>query len=111
MDIDFKNTKLAKLMNSETALKREFGDRMARTIQMRLQLLRHAPSLADVPTTPPPRRHQLSQDRDEQFAVDLVHPYRLIFEVNQDPIPRKEDNGVDVTKVTAVKVLEVADYH
>ena len=28
-----------------------------------------------------------------------------------DPVPRKEDNGVDVTKVTAVKVLEVADYH
>lgn len=98
-------------MNSESALKRKFGDRMAKAIKMRLQLLRHAPALADIPVTPPPRRHQLSQNRDEQFAVVLVHPYRLIFEVNQDPIPRNDDNGVDVTKVTAVKVIEVTDYH
>ena len=53
----------------------------------------------------------LTEDRDEQYAVDLVHPKRLIFEVNHDPIPRNEDGGIDLTKVTAITIVEVVDYH
>ena len=112
MEITFKTTKLAKLFNSENELNRKFGAKMSRTIQSRMALLKNAPSLANVPNTPPPRRHQLSQDRDEQFAVDLVHPQRLIFEVDHDPIPRNEDDeGIDLAKVTAIRILEVIDYH
>ena len=52
---------------------------------MRMGVLRAARNLAQVPTTPPDRRHQLSRDRDEQFAVDLVHPYRFVSEANHEP--------------------------
>jgi len=77
----------------------------------RLAVLRAAKTLALVPTTPPDRRHQLLADRDEQFAVDLVHPYRLVFEPDHDPVPRKIDGGIDVARVTAITVLDVIDYH
>jgi len=45
------------------------------------------------------------------LAVDVVHPYRLIFDPANDPIPKKDDGGLDWTKVTAITVLAVEDYH
>ena len=84
---------------------------MARVITMRMAVLRAARSLVLVPTTPPDRRHQLSGDRDEQFAVDLVQPYRLVFEANHEPVPREEDGGIDTEQVTAITILDVVDYH
>ena len=84
---------------------------MARTIKIRLAVLKAAQTLALVPMTPPDRRHQLQGDRNEQYAVDLVHPYRLVFRVNHDPLPRKADGGIDTEKVTAITIIEVIDYH
>ncbi len=84
---------------------------MAKAIMNRLAVLQAARSLALVPTTPPERRHQLRGDRDEQFAVDLVHPYRLVFEADHDPLPRKEDGGIDVERVSAITIIDVIDYH
>ena len=45
------------------------------------------------------------------FAIDLVHPFRLVFEPNHDPLPRRKDGGIDLEQVTAIKILEVVDYH
>ena len=111
MAIDFARRKLEKTFNSEAALKRAFGDRMARTIAMRMKVLRHARTLGMVPVTRPERRHQLEGGRAGHYAVDLVHPKRLVFEPNHDPIPRKEDGGIDTDQVTAITVIEVIDYH
>ena len=111
MDITFRNRKLARIFNSERRLRKAYGDRRARTIMMRLAVLKSARTLSHVPTTPPERRHQLRGDRDEQYAVDLVHPYRLIFVPNHDPLPRREDGGIDTDAVTAITIMEVADYH
>ena len=73
--------------------------------------LRAADTLADISTLPPARCHQLTGHRAGQFAVDVQHPFRLIFEPAHDPVPRKHDGGIDLTRVTAVRILEVTDYH
>ena len=111
MDVAFTRQKLGKTFNSEKALKREFGDRMARVIAMRMAVLKNARTLSLVPVTKPEWCHELRDDGDEQYAVDLVHPYRLVFEPNHDPMPRKEDGGIDTDQVTAIKIVEVIDYH
>ena len=111
MDITFRTRKLMKVFNSERELKRAYGDRMARSIQMRLAVLKNARTLSMVPTTKPDRRHQLVGGRRGQYAVDLVHPHRLIFEPNNDPIPQTEDGGIDTDTITAIKIMEVVDYH
>ena len=111
MDIAFSTRKLARTFNSGSALAKEYGDRMARTIQIRLAVLRNARTLALVPTSPPDRRHLLTGRRSGQYAVDLVHPFRLVFEPNHDPVPQTEDGGIDINQVTAVTITEVVDYH
>jgi proteic killer suppression protein len=111
MDIAFRRRRLATAFNSERILNMRFGDRMAKVISMRMAVLKNARTLSLVPTTKPDRRHQLQGDRDEQYAVDLVHPNRLVFEPNHDPIPRKGDGGVDTDQITAITIVDVIDYH
>lgn len=50
-------------------------------------------------------------DRALQLSLDLDHPYRLIFEPANEPIPTKPDGGLDWNKVTAVRILGVEDTH
>lgn len=111
MDIAFARPKLKKAFNSENALKKAFGERVARTIAMRMAVLRNAATLSLVPTTLPDRCHQLKGKRAERFAVYLVHPHRLVFQPNHNPMPRKEDGGIDTNRVTAITIIEVVDYH
>ena len=84
---------------------------MARAIMMQLAVLANAPTLATVPPTPPDQRHQLKEDREGQYAVDLIHHIRLVFAPNHDPVPRLEDGGIDIDRVTAITITEVTDYH
>ena len=92
-------------------LKKAFGVLNERALKARYIVLEKAHNLSMVPTIPPERRHQLKGPRKGQFAVDLVHPHRLVFKVDLDPVPKKDDGGIDTQKVTAIKILDVCDYH
>ena len=37
----------------------------------------------------------MKRNRAGQFALDLVHPQRLVFELAHEPIPHLEDGGID----------------
>ncbi len=110
MDIEFASSKLQKVLGDEKKLQQNYGDR-AKPIKLRLVLLIQAECLADVPHTPPPRRHMLSEDRKGQFAVDLKHPWRLVFEPANDPLPLMDDGSIDLTRVTKLRIIEITDYH
>ena len=111
MDIFFKTRKLAKVFNSERELRKQYGDRMARTIAVRLAVLKHARTLSMVPVTPPDRRHRLAGKRKEQYAVDLVHPHRLVFEPRRGTADASNDTDHDPGGMTAVTIVAVIDYH
>jgi plasmid maintenance system killer protein len=110
MNIVFRSSKDQKLFNNDKKLVKTFGPEAAKRIRKRLDQLRGATVLEDLRNAPG-RLHQLSGDRAEQFSLDLVHPYRLLFEAANDPIPRKPDSGLDWTQVTAVRIIEVEDTH
>ena len=84
---------------------------MAEKLKSRLAVLSNARALADVPSTPPERCHPLRGEREGQYAVDLVQPRRLVFAPNHDPVPRKDDGGIDLDKITAITIVDVVDYH
>ena len=111
VDITFQTQKLKKIFNSHTKLTKTYNARMARIIAIRLTVLKNAQTLTMVPTIPPLRRHQLKGKRKGQYAIDLVHPYRLIFRPANDPIPYRQDGGIDTDRVTVITILEVVDYH
>ena len=73
-------------------------------------MLQAAPTLADVRGTPG-RLHGLTGDRAGQYALDLRGSTRLIFEPNHDPVPERQGGGVDESRVTAIRIVEVVDYH
>lgn len=111
LDIAFKTRKLAAACNTERTLKATYGDPMAKTIMRRLAVLKSARTLSRVPRSKPERMHQLTGDRSGQYAVDLVQPYRLIFVPDHNPLPRLDDGGIDTDRVTAITIMEIADYH
>jgi toxin HigB-1 len=112
MDIVFATTKLSEVCNSSSLLKKRYGLPKAKKIQQRLYELAAADTLAVVSHLPPPRCHALKGSRAGQFSVDTVHPYRLIFEPANDPVPLLEDSSVDRSQVTAIRILEIdVDYH
>jgi len=111
MEVSFETNRLARILNSEKETIRVFGSKLGKSIMRRLAVLDAANCLKDVPITPPFRRHELKQNRKGQFAVDLEHPYRLIFKPDHNPVPVKADGGLDLKKITAITILEVEDYH
>ena len=111
MEVFFRHRKLQKQCNSENDMLRVFGKQRAEKLKIRLAQLRSVANVAQIPTTPPPRRHELSGNRQGQISVDLDHPYRLVFIPANDPVPTKPDGGLDLTQVTAVEILEIVDPH
>lgn len=110
MKIYFITKKLQKIFNSEKELLKAYGAEQSQKIRLRLKVLESSANLAEVPTQKPDRRHQLKENRKEQFAVDLSHPYRLIFNPEGEP-PGLPDGGIDLKQVTGIIILGVEDYH
>lgn len=111
MDILFQDRKLEKVCNDQSQLVRKFGPQRAKLLWRRLGELRVAETLEVMRSLPQVRCHELKGNRAGTLAVDLDHPYRLIFESANEPIPRKPDGGLDWTKVTVIRILAVEDYH
>lgn len=72
-----------------------------------MSVLKAAINLAEVPTIKPDRCHQLIGNRKDEFAVDLKHPFRLIFK----PKLNSPNEKNDLTLITEIIILEVENYH
>lgn len=111
MDIIFQDRKLEKLCSDQSQLIRKHGLQRAQLLTRRLGQFKVANNLETMRTLPQVRCHELKGDRAGTLAVDLDHPYRLIFEPANDPIPRKSDGGLNWTEITVIRILTVENYH
>jgi hypothetical protein len=59
----------------------------------------------------PGRCHALTADRSGQFAVDVHHPHRLVFEPARVPATDPPEGGDPWALVDAVMIVGVVDYH
>jgi plasmid maintenance system killer protein len=110
LEILFATRLLEKRLGSDKSRRREFGDEVARRIGRRLNELHAAPHLGAMRNVAG-RCHELAEDRAGQLAVDVTGNLRLVFEPADDPVPTKDDGGLDWDRVTAVRIREVVDYH
>jgi len=110
VEVGFKTRKLKKQLTNPKELVKTFG-RLARKINQRMKELADADTLAVMRTLPAARCHELSGDREGELAVDVSGNYRLIFEPDHDPVPKKEDGGLDWQEVIKIQINEIYDYH
>jgi plasmid maintenance system killer protein len=110
VNIKFENAKFADDCNDFKRLVRRFNLQRAKLTRRRLDDL-HAAASLEVMRSLPGQCHELKGDRRGQLSLDLDGPYRLIFRADHDPIPLKDDGGLDWAQVTTIVVLGVVDTH
>lgn len=98
LDITYKNKKIRKVCTDANAAEKMYGRKMAEKIQQRIDQITAADSVEMLIEFHIGRCHPLKQNRKGQYAVDLVHPYRLVFEKKGD-------------EIQIAIVLEIVDYH
>ncbi len=110
MFITFANKKLKKYANNNKLAIQKMGAIRAKVFQKRLEDLASAESFADLEFLPG-RFHQLKENRKDQWACDLDHPYRLIFEPAEIPIPKNADGMQILNEIKSSEIIEIKDYH
>ncbi len=98
MDITYKDKKIKNICMDAKVADRTYGIEMSEKIYMRLDQIRAADTVEEMIQYHIGRCHPLSNNRKGQYAVDLVHPYRLVFEKHGDV-------------VQIAHIMEIVDYH
>lgn len=107
----FFHPKIRRVCEDEKEARRKLGSENAKLLKRRLEDLASSITLEDMRNIQQARCHELKGIRAGQLAVNLKQPYRLIFEVADDPVPTLDDGGLDWKNVISVRILEVTDYH
>lgn len=110
MNIDFSSNKLRKILTDAREMQKAFGN-MAKKVSQRMEQLKAAPTLFDIINYPAARCHQLKGERKAEWAIDISVNHRMIFEINQNPVPINKDNSVNTLKVTDIMIIGTTDYH
>ena len=97
MDITYRNRKIEKICTDAKTAERTYGKEMSEKIHQRIDEITAADTVEMMIQFHIGRCHSLTQNRKGQYAVDLVHPYRLVFEKNGN-------------EIQIANVLEIVDY-
>ena len=87
-----------KVCTNASYAERKYGSDMAEKIHQRIDEIDASETVEEMIQFHIGRCHQLNGNRKGQYAMDLIHPQRLIFE--------KRGNEIQI-----VNVLEITDYH
>lgn len=98
MQIEYKNSRIEKVCTNAYEAERKHGREMAKKIQLRIDQISAALSVEMMIQFKIGRCHPLKGNRKNQYAVDLVHPYRLVFEKIGD-------------QIQIANIMEIVDYH
>lgn len=98
MEVIYNNNKIKKICEHFNEAERKFGYLMAEKIHLRIDQILSSESVEMLIEGSIGRCHSLKHNRKGQYAMDLVHPYRLIFE--------KYKNEINI-----VNIIEIKDYH
>ena len=98
MEITYKNNKIRKICTDIKVAEKTYGAQMAEKIDMRIGEISAADTVEMMIQFRIGRCHPLTQNRKGQYAMDLVHPYRVVFEKNGN-------------EIQIANILESVDYH
>ena len=98
IEVHYRTRKLQKVCEKLDVAVKKYGVEMADKIHIRIDQIKNADNVLQLVQYAVGRCHKLQGDRQGQYAMDLVHPYRLIF-------VQEDDEAV------IVQIEEITDYH
>jgi len=98
LEVTYRNRKIERICTDARIAERTYGSEMANKIHQRIDQITAADTVEVLVKFRIGRCHPLSQNRKGQYAMDLVHPYRLVFEKHGE-------------EIQVANILEIVDYH
>lgn len=109
MDLEFKTKKLQKQCEDFRIAQKDYGLNICKKLTQRVNELRAADSLDDIAKNSLANGfHELDGIRNGEYAVTLVHPYRLVFKAS-DLVSSEEK--MEYSDIKLIRIEEVVDYH
>jgi len=110
MELSYKNNKLIKSLTTDKGLAKSYGH-LAKKIKQRINQLESADNLATIQQLPALRLHEHIGKGKGTWSIDVHQNWRILFEIDHDPIPKLADGGVDLKAVTIICIEEITDPH
>lgn len=110
MEIKFKTKKLERELSDPRKMVKSFGV-LSKKINQRLKEINSAATLEDLRKIRSTNCHELGGKRKGEFALDISGNFRLIFNPDHIPTPRKNDGGIDWRLVERIEIISIEDYH
>ena len=98
LEVTFKNSKIKKICTEPKIASKKYSEPMADIIAQRIVELRASETIEELLKDKIGRCHSLKGDRKGQYAMDLIHPQRLVFTVHKK-------------QIQIAKIIEIVDYH
>lgn len=99
MQIRYRSNKLRKVCENAEEATRKYGSQMAEKIHQRIDEISAADDVELLVRYEIGRCHPLHGNREGQYAMNLTHPYRLVFIKKSDEV------------VSFVQIEQIEDYH
>lgn len=103
MELAFDSEQLRTTCENETAAKAQMGANAAEALKRRLADLRSANSISDLVAGHP----RFVEGTEEHMVVDLENGYYMIFCANHPHNPLTENDKLDWTRISRVKILRI----
>ena len=110
MELSYKNNKLKKSLTTDKGIAKGYGT-IAKKVKLRITQLINADNLEVISTLQVLRLHQHIGKGKGTWSIDIQENWRILFEINQDPIPTLEDGGIDLKAITIISIESVEDPH
>jgi proteic killer suppression protein len=110
MELSYKNNKLKKSLTTDKRIVKGYGT-IAKKVKLRITQLNNADNLEVISKLSALRLHQHIGKGKGTWSIDIQENWRILFEINQDPIPTLEDGGIDLKAITIISIESVEDPH
>lgn len=103
LKIHYRTKKLEKILSNDRLIKKHYS-KIDSSIKNRLTELSSVSNLSMITNLPPPRKHRLSGNYQNCWAVDVSPNYRLVFS-------SYFENIVEDIDVREIVIESIEDYH
>ena len=108
MEIAFSSKSLRDLCAEENIATEQLGKKSANMLQHRLNDIRAASCVNELPTGNP---RVINNRKQDTYLIDLHDDICILICANHNKNPVTESNTIDWKKVSRVKVIKVGVYH